>query len=127
MVKKKQKKTTRTTREAPEKLKGARLAEAKRVAREAAAKHPRGVLSLPGVGKPKDPKADVWVLQAGPLPFRIVLGLSDEGKAWIARQADHSEGYEGEPMFGAGAYKIDASLVTPLKRGLDAAGLTVTP
>lgn len=106
--------------------KGAKLAEARRIAREAAKTHPRGVLSLPGVAKPKHPKADVWILQAGDA-VRVVVGLSRQGKGWIARYADHSEGYEGEPIFGPGAYRVDPELIPAIMRGLEGAGLTVTP
>lgn len=131
MIRKKTKTTTtRALRKGAEPeagpYKGAKLAEARRIARQAAKTHPRGVLSLPGVAKPKHPTADVWILSAGDA-VRVVVGLSRKGKGWIARHADHSEGYEGATIFGPGAYRVDSEWIPAIMRGLEGAGLTVTP
>lgn len=129
------KKKTKTKTKAPRRqdveaapYKGARLAEARRVAREAMDKHPVGALSLRGVGlkmTPKNPKADIWAQDAG-VVF-IVRGNTDRGRSWIARHADHSEGFEGNVLFGRGAYTVARELMAPALVGFKDAGLTVTP
>lgn len=105
--------------------KDARLATARRVAREAAKKSRTGVLSLIGVKRPKDIKADVWV-HDGDSVF-VVRGWSKRGKNWIAKVADHSEGFEGSPIFGVGAYAVQRPMMAPILRGMLEAGLTVSP
>jgi len=119
------KKASGKKKETTGRYKGARLTEARRVAREAARTSPVGVLSLPGVGfrtEPKDPSADLWVQNARAV--FVVRGLSRKGKKWIEERA---EGYEGDALFGPGAYTIDPEAMAPLIVGFKAASLTVTP
>jgi len=102
-----------------------RLAAARRAARAAVKKSRVGALSLIGVKGPKDPKADVRIHDGDAI--YVVWGLSARGKNWIAKNADHSEGFEGSPIFGVGAYSVPRPMMAPILRGIEAAGLTVTP
>lgn len=102
-----------------------RLKVARRAARAAVKKSRVGALALVGVREtPKNPKADVRI-HDGDSVF-VVWGQSRKGTNWIARNADHSDGFEGVPIFGVCAYTVPREHMAPILRGIKAAGLTVT-